>query len=287
VFSDWFAQGFRETLNDIYGVQSTVSHTRGGHLLKTGGEYRLYRLFRANVGNNNGRYVFSSAFTQRNPLQTDATSGVALASFLLGYPSSGTVDVNTESDQRYRNVDVFVQDDWKLSTKATLNVGLRWDYQAPVTELHNRQTVGFESNATNPFQLPAGTLNPATGQPIGTLHGGPLYAGVNGNSTHPYKGDWNNLQPRVGFTYRLTGWLAGVQLRPFALRHHRLLRRRAAGWLQPDDEHDHGRAADRRADRRSGQPVSTVAVSDRLPAAGGQHARARQQQRPEHLVPQS
>ena len=57
--------------------------------MKTGAEVRLYRLFRQNVGNNNGQFDFSSGFTQRDPNRSDATSGVALASFLLGYPSAG------------------------------------------------------------------------------------------------------------------------------------------------------------------------------------------------------
>ncbi|HTM26529.1 MAG TPA: carboxypeptidase regulatory-like domain-containing protein [Vicinamibacterales bacterium] len=203
---DMFAQGFRRTLNDIWTAQSTLSHTAGAHLFKTGAEFRLYRLFRQNVGNNNGQFDFSTGFTQRDPTRSDSTSGVALASFLLGYPSAGRVDINAQSDQRYSNYDVFVQDDWKLSSRATINLGLRWDYQHPVIETKNRQTVGFDITSPNPLQLPAGTINPATGQPFGTLRGGLLYAGANGASRSPYKSDWNNIQPRVGIAYKVTDW---------------------------------------------------------------------------------
>src|SRR6185369_3211502 len=52
------------------------------------------------------------------------------------------------------------------------------------------------------------TINPATGQPYGTLRGGLLYAGVNGASSTPYNSDWNNIQPRVGVTYRVTDWIS-------------------------------------------------------------------------------
>jgi hypothetical protein len=204
---DMFARGFRETLNDIWSAQSTLSRTMGEHLLKAGVEYRLYRMIRSDVGNQNGSYSFTGGFTQRNPLQGDATSGNAVASFLLGYPSSGSVDINASSDQRYPNYNLFIQDDWKLGAKTTLNMGLRWDYQSPVREKNNAMTVGYDPNTPNPFQLPAGTINPATGQPYGTLRGGLLYAGVNGASRSPYRGDWNNIQPRIGITHRLTNWI--------------------------------------------------------------------------------
>ncbi|HYT76557.1 MAG TPA: TonB-dependent receptor [Vicinamibacterales bacterium] len=203
---DMFARGFRRSMNDIWTAQSTLSRTMGEHLVKTGAEFRLYRLFRQDVGNNNGQFDFSTGFTQRDPNRGDSTSGVALASFLLGYPSAGRVDLNAESDQRYSNYDLFIQDDWKLSSHATISLGLRWDYQHPVVEVKNRQTVGFDMTSPNPLQLPAGTINPATGQPFGTLVGGLMYAGANGASRSPYKSDWNNIQPRVGIAYKVTSW---------------------------------------------------------------------------------
>src|SRR5262245_36802512 len=209
-YANMFAQGTRRTLNDIWSAQTTLSRTMGGHLVKAGAQYRLYRMIRTNVGNQNGSYSFNTNgpnWTQRNALTADGT-GNAVASFLLGYPSAGSVDINGASDQRYPNYNLFVQDDWKLGARATLNLGLRWDYQGAVTEVNDAMTVGFDPSSTNPFQLPAGTINPATGQPYGTLRGGLLYAGVNGASRSPYNGDWNNLQPRVGFTYRVADWVS-------------------------------------------------------------------------------
>ncbi len=89
-----------------------------------------------------------------------------------------------------------------------MNLGLRWDYQSPVTEKNNAMTVGYDPSTPNPFQVPAGTINPATGQPYGTLRGGLLFAGANGAPRTPYKGDWNNIQPRVGFAYRVNDWIS-------------------------------------------------------------------------------
>jgi hypothetical protein len=205
-YANMFAQGFRQTLNDIWSAQSTLSRTMGGHLLKAGAQYRLYRMIRKNVGNQNGSYSFTDSFTRRNALTGDGT-GNGFATFLLGYPTSGSVDINAESDQRYPNYNLFIQDDWKATPRLTINLGLRWDYQSAVTEVDDRMTVGYDAATPNPFQLPAGTINPATGQPYSTLKGGLLYAGVGGNARTPYNGDWNNLQPRVGLTYRVTDWM--------------------------------------------------------------------------------
>jgi hypothetical protein len=211
-YANMFAQGFRESDQRAYSIMSTMSRTMGGHLLKMGGDFRLYRQLRLDQGNLNGTFAFDGRFSRRNPLTGDGT-GNSFADFLLGYPSANgntgsTVAIGAQSDQRYPNYDVFVQDDWKLSARATLNLGLRWDYQAPVTEAHDQQTIGFDATSPNPLQLPSGTINPATGQPIGTLRGGLLYAGVNGNSRSPYKGDWNNFQPRIGLTYKVTDWIS-------------------------------------------------------------------------------
>ena len=85
----------------------------------------------------------------------------------------------TPRTEQYRYYALFVQDDWKLGTRATLNVGLRWDYQPPVTVKDDLTVSGFDFNATNPLQsqLPQGaaTINPATGQPL-ILNGGLLFA---------------------------------------------------------------------------------------------------------------
>ena len=104
-----------------------------------------------------------------------------------------------------------------------------------MTVKDNLTVSGFDFDATNPLQsqLPQGaaTINPATGQPL-HLEGGLLFANRGGPKS-PYKNDWNNIQPRIGFTYRLNDWLVGArQLRPLVPRtverrterrlHHRL-----------------------------------------------------------------
>jgi outer membrane receptor protein involved in Fe transport len=191
-YQDFFPGTFSRTLNSIVSAQASLSKTRGSHFIKVGGDVRTYLLDRVSLGDANGRFDFSRGFTQRDPQSGDPLSGNAFASFLLGYPSGGGVDINAVSSRRYPYYALFVQDDWKPTGRLTINLGLRWDYQAPVTEADNLMTVGFDGTSANPFQVPGLALN-----------GGLLFAGVDGHSNRPYKPDYKNFQPRVGASYKL------------------------------------------------------------------------------------
>ena len=211
-YEDMFPRTFRQPRNDAYSASTTLSKTMGRHLAKIGAEFRAYQFYRQDEVNSNGVFAFSNQFTRRDPLNnTGAASGNEFATFLLGLPTSGSVQTGTPRTEQYRYYAAFIQDDWKISSRATLNVGLRYDYQPPVTVKDDLTVSGFDFNAINPLQsqLPQGaaTINPATGQPL-TLNGGLLFAN-RGGPTSPYKSDWNNIQPRVGFTYKVTDWLIG------------------------------------------------------------------------------
>ena len=181
---------FGQTVNNTYSIQSSVSKTQGSHFLKSGVDIRAYRLNRISLGEGMGRFDFTRGFTQRDPQSGDATSGNAFASFLLGYPSGGGVDVSATSARQYLYYALFVQDDWKLTSRLTVNLGLRWDYQAPVTERYDRQAIGFDQTSASPLRVPGLSLR-----------GGLVFA--NADQRTPYRSDWNNIQPRVGLSYRL------------------------------------------------------------------------------------
>ena len=211
-YQGMFPRTFRQPKNNAYSASSTLSKTMGRHFAKAGAEYRAYQFHRQDEVNSNGIFGFGNNFTRRDPLSnTGAASGNGMATFLLGLPTSGSVQMGTPRTEQYRYYAVFVQDDWKLSNRATLNLGLRWDYQPPVTEKNNLTVSGFDFNTANPLQsqLPQGanTVNPATGQPL-VLTGGLQFANRGGPKS-PYKADWNNIQPRVGFSYRINDWLLG------------------------------------------------------------------------------
>ena len=201
-YTDMFSRPERLARNEIYSAQTSLSRTAGRHFMKVGVEARSYRLTRFDLNDLNGAYEFNQAtgpnFTRRDPQQGDATSGNAFASFLLGYPSNGFVSINPESVRRYDYYGVFVQDEWKISQKTSLILGLRWDYQAPVTEKNDEINVGFDTTTASPLQVPGLQLR-----------GGLLFAGVNGNSRAPYNGDWNNIQPRANLTHKFSERLLG------------------------------------------------------------------------------
>jgi hypothetical protein len=206
-----FPRTFRQPKNDAYSVSSTLSKPMGQHLIKTGGEYRAYQFYRQDEVNSNGVFGFANTFTRRDPLNnTGAASGSGFATFLLGLPTSGSVVTGTPRTEQYRYFAGFIQDDWKIGARATLNLGLRYDFQPAVTVKDDLTVSDFDFNATNPIQsqLPQGanTINPATGQPLITK-GGLVYAN-HGGPESPYESDWNNFQPRVGFTYKVNEWLA-------------------------------------------------------------------------------
>lgn len=206
-YEDMFPRTFRRVKNDAYALHSVLSKTTGNHLLKLGGEYRAYNFFRVDEVASNGIFEFNENFTRRNPFQGDGTSGNSFASFLLGLPAgnlNSRVATGTPRTEQYRYYAGYVQDDWKISQRATLNVGLRWDYQAPIREANDNIVARFDRTSPNPLQaqLPAGTINPATGQPL-DLKGGLVFARQGGPKS-PYKGDWNNVQPRVSFSYQIS-----------------------------------------------------------------------------------
>jgi hypothetical protein len=182
------------TANDAYTFQPNVSLVSGRHFLKFGFEGRRYNDNAQNPGLASGRYGFTKNWTQAKALQADATSGNELATFLLGYPSSATVDRNIDPAYRGHYYALFLNDDWKVTPHLTLNLGLRWDYETPKFERHDRMVRGLDFNAASPIAGQAAGLN---------LRGAVLFAGVGGQSRYAFEPDKNNFQPRIGASYRL------------------------------------------------------------------------------------
>ncbi|MBI3473792.1 MAG: TonB-dependent receptor [Candidatus Solibacter usitatus] len=176
-----------------WSLQPSLSLQRGRHLFKTGGDFRLLR---GNYFRNltpSGSFSFGPNQTGGpNAATPGAGTGFGLASMLVGF-GSGSLPYNTGLSIQNVYYGLYFQDDFRVSSRLTLNLGLRWEYESPRTERYNRTTRGWAYNTASPLQVPGLSLR-----------GGLLYAGVNGQERGIYNPDRNNFAPRIGFAYSVT-----------------------------------------------------------------------------------
>ena len=189
--------------------QGTLTKMAGNHSLRLGADLRIYRESTGAFGSVAPRFDFGKTWT-RGPLDNSAVAplGQGLASMLLGLPTGGLVNVNSSAAEQSRFFGVFLQDDWKLSRKLTINVGLRWEYDSPITERFNRSLRNFDMTTPNPVSaaaLAAYARNPIPELPVSEFRtlGGLTFAGVGSEPRALWSGDRNNFAPRFGFAYQL------------------------------------------------------------------------------------
>jgi hypothetical protein len=180
--------------NSAYTIQPNLNMVVGKHFLKFGAEGRRYDDFSLNPGVATGSYDFTKMWTQANKNTGDAVSGNAVASYLLGYPNSAYDDRNIDPAFTHYFYAGFFQDDWKATSRLTVNMGLRWDTELGVTERYDRMVKGVDLNAASPIASSVSGL---------ALKGQVLFANLNGQSRRSYNADTNNFAPRIGLAYRL------------------------------------------------------------------------------------
>jgi hypothetical protein len=179
-----------------YTAAASLTKVRGDHTWKAGFEGRMLRV---NVweARSAGTFNFRNAETQGpSPTAASSTAGFGFASFLLG-----TGQPNDVLIQNWKNVAAnsfywagYAQDDWRLSSRLTLNLGLRYDIDVPRTERYNRMNY-FDPEARSPLadQVPA----------FPNLKGGVVFVGVDGRNRYQYNWDTNNIAPRLGLSYQV------------------------------------------------------------------------------------
>ena len=210
--------------NDVYNnyiLDIDFSKTWGKHSMHFGGELAEYQYANpGSVGSPNGYFNFGTQYTQANPYQRGTIPGVNdgfdVADMLLGYPDGGGVDYNRTQFDYYPTYAMYFQDDWKVTRRLTINVGVRYDIQTGTKERHNGLNRGLCTLCINPITndpvyqanltadsaaLEAVGINPAS---LRTLYGGIEFAGANGQQKDAYNTDYTNLGPRFGFAYLLT-----------------------------------------------------------------------------------
>ncbi|MGH9666304.1 MAG: TonB-dependent receptor domain-containing protein, partial [Bryobacteraceae bacterium] len=174
-------------------ASAAVTKIHSSHTLKFGYEYRLYRRNDWGTSSPYGAYSFTRAFTQGpNPLQASSTAGYGVASFLLGYPSSASAGWTTDNTKSFSYDALFAQDDWKVTQRLTLNLGLRWEYESAVHDRYNVLS-NFDPDIASPLSVPGLSLR-----------GGLTFPGANGVSSGLIDPSMKNFGPRAGFAYQVS-----------------------------------------------------------------------------------
>lgn len=171
---------------------SSVSKYAGKHSLTMGFDFRTIHTDFYNQNYAAGDYGFTGGFTRVDPNVSNG-SGSDFADLLLGYPASGQVDTTTHLYTYVNYYAGYIQDDYRVTSKLTLNLGLRYEYETGIQEEYNHLVVGFDTTATNPL------ANSVTGiTPKGVVE----YAG-NGNPTSCCNALADKFGPRIGAAYAL------------------------------------------------------------------------------------
>ncbi len=163
----------------------------GGHSIKIGVQYRLNRVSNSRPSSPAGNFSFDRSWTTQTFNGT--AGGTPIASMLLGLMSAGIIQYEPDLALEVPYFGAYVQDDWRIDSRLTLNVGLRWDTDRPMTERHDRLS-WFDFNAAQPLKVPG----------LPPLRGGLEFSNLNGDPRGTKNPDNNNFAPRIGFAYKVT-----------------------------------------------------------------------------------
>jgi hypothetical protein len=194
-----------------YIYSSAMTWVTGKHVLKFGGEQRLFynNFFQPDYAT--GLFNFSKIITAENPFGGNPSEqGTGVAGMLLGFPDSGQLNIKFAVANKSKETSFYFQDDWKATQRLTLNLGLRYEWSTPYNERHNRiefsdfiGNSGIAVDLTPPTVDSSGNELPdlsSLGLGVTTLKGTTRFA--DSNMRHiPI--DRHNFGPRLGFAFQL------------------------------------------------------------------------------------
>ena len=161
--------------SNYYGLRELFNWTKGKHEVKIGGEMSLEKNIHSALLNNYGVFSFDGSKT-----------GNAFADFLLGFPRSMNEDAPITKYNNGWYYSAFLQDDFRIHPRLTLNLGLRYDVQTPFTDPFDRQLTFVQG---------------AQSKKVPSAPAGLLFPGDPGVTRGIVKTDLNNVAPRLGFAW--------------------------------------------------------------------------------------
>jgi len=166
-------------------LNDAMNWQKGRHNFQFGGEYMRYLYHNFSPGVLSGSYSFTGAFTS---LPGVGSTGTGLADLLLGVPATTSIGTNNYEFREVTNyASLYFQDDYKLTPKLTVNLGLRWEFDGPTSEV-NGQNYSFDPSL----------VDPTTGK-LGAIQ----FAGIDGAPSHFVPNDYRGFLPRAGFAYNI------------------------------------------------------------------------------------
>jgi hypothetical protein len=176
---------------ETHTATGDMSRLIGSHTIKIGGTYRINRVSNFRPNDPQGSFTFNRAWTRER--NNTGNQGDGIADLLLGLPSAGVMRQEPALADQVVYGAAYIQDDWRVNDRLTVNVGMRWDSDFPLTERFDRAGwLDFDA------AVPGLMMN---GQPV---LGGLQFAAVDGNPRFIKNKDLNNFAPRIGLAYKLT-----------------------------------------------------------------------------------
>ncbi len=185
----WDSSKLWDEYHNVYGFDENISWVKSSHSFKFGYSFQLLMMNTKSYNNAAGNFSFHRLETAA-PLDNTGNSGSSFASFMLGVLHSGSFTVPTSELLRFPYHAFFAQDDWKITPRLTMNIGLRYELNVGAYEKHDRLS----------------NFDPTLPNPAADNYPGALYFLGSGDGRVGRRNLWNNakgLGPRIGMAYQL------------------------------------------------------------------------------------